>query len=117
MLCICPGVPLSLETLTLLKWRDGRGHQQTFSLEEMVSAEWMTFGIRVGLKMNRLKAWDTEFRGNATRCWREVMACWLAMGGTVHYPDTWEGLHTLVVDCDFSEAASALHMALGQCHL
>jgi hypothetical protein len=110
--CVCPAVPLSLETLTLLKWEDEHGHQQTFSLEDMVSAEWMKFGLRVSLTMNRLKGWERQFHEDSTRCWREVMEHWLNNGGTEHYPTTWEGLYTLVRDCDLQQAAMALLKAL-----
>jgi hypothetical protein len=112
MWCICPAVRLSLETLTLLKWEDC---QQTFSLEDMVSAKWMKFGLRVGLTMNRLESWEEQYNKNASRCWLKVMGHWLNNGGTEHYPATWEGLYTLVRDCDLPEVALSLLKALEHC--
>jgi hypothetical protein len=109
--CTCPGTPLSLETLTLLKWEDRHGHQRTFRLEDMVSAKWMKFGLRVGLTMDQLEFLEKRYK-NASRCWLEVMRHWLNDGGTQHYPATWEGLYTLMRDCDLSEIGLSFLKAL-----
>jgi hypothetical protein len=61
------------------------------------------------------KGVDVEFRGNATRGWREVMKHWLHVDGVKHHPATWEGLYTLVRDCDLRRVAMALLKTLEHC--
>ena len=110
--CVYPAFPLSMENITLLKWEESQGSGLTSNLESLVSAEWMEFGRRVGLPMNRLKGWERQFHEDSRRCWWEVMQHWLNDGGTKHYPDTWEGLYTLVRDCGFPQVATSLHKVL-----
>ena len=81
-----------------------------------VSAEWRRFGTLLGISRNQLKAWDRENRGDVTMCWEDVMEHWLSGGGTHDYPATWEGLYTLLRDCNFSTVAADLQMAVSECH-
>lgn len=109
-------VPLSLETLTLIKWSDKHGREQAFRLVDEVSAKWINFGVRVGLNMNTLEAWEEQFNRNHSKCWLKVMAHWLEGGGTLDYPATWEGLDTLLKDCRVSEVAANLQKAVSGNH-
>ena len=110
-----PAVPLSLKTLNLLKWKDEEGHEQTFRLVNRVGAKWREFGIRLGLTMSQLDAWDDQYRGSAGVCWNKLMAHWLDEGGTSDYPPTWEGLYTLLQDGEYSKTASQLRRAVTAC--
>ena len=112
--CIYAAVALSLETLTCIKWEDDQGHQR--NLEDMVSAKWREFGIRVGLTKNQLDGWERQFHEVSSRCWQEVMQHWLNDDGTQRYPSTWEGLYTLVGDCGFPEVAVSLQKELCTLH-
>ena len=114
-LSLCAAVPLSLNALTLLKWRDASECEQRLSLVDEVSFGWITFGLRVGLKMDRLKAWEKQYHEDTTRCWLEVMEHWLNKEGTDDYPAMWEGLHTLLKDAGHPKVAHTLEAAF-QCH-
>ena len=106
------GVPLSLETLTLLKWKDAQGNVHRFYLINKTAAEWRNFGIRFGQK-DELKGWEDEFHRNAKRCWREVMSRWLDNAGTGEYPATWGGVLSVLEDVELWEVARELERVLG----
>jgi hypothetical protein len=80
-----------------------------------VPIKWMKFGLRVGLAMNWLESWEEQYNKNASRCWLKVIGHWLANDGTEHYPAMWEGLYTLVRDCDFPQVALSFLKALEHC--
>ena len=69
------------------------------------------FGLLLGFELNQLKMWDSEYRGNAKKCWNEVMNQWLTQGGSRDYPATWEGLYTLLSDTDFPKLVQKLKNA------
>ena len=106
------GVPLSLNSLSLLKWKDKHGKEQRLRLVEKVSCKWLEFGLAVGMEMDLLKAWERQYHEDGRRCWLEVMECWLNMAGTGDYPTTWEGLCQLVVDVGYKEVSKELKTAL-----
>lgn len=103
---------LSLENLTLLKWKDKHGHEKTFRLVDEVSAKWRDFGLSLGTSMNMLNGWETQENRNAVTCWELVMDRWLTQGGTDNYPATWAGLHTLLKDHKFVSTAGKLKEAV-----
>ena len=106
-------VPLSLNSLSrILKWKDERGNEQTLELMEKVSCKWLNFGLKVGLEIERLEAWERQYHGDASRCWLEVMRRWLNAGGTRDYPTTWEGLCKLLTDVGYGHVSSLLQEAL-----
>lgn len=107
-------VPLSLKTLTLLKWRDEHGFEQTFRLVDKVSAEWMQFGLLLDIGMNQLKEWGDQHRGKASNCWKEVMEHWLERDGTCDYPATWEGVYDLLKDMSCSKVAEDVQKAVNE---
>ena len=109
---VLAGVPLSLNSLSLLKWKDESGEEQTLQLIEKVSCKWLDFGLKVGLEMNCLEAWERQHHEDASRCWLEVMKCWLNMAGSRHYPATWEGLYQLLMDVGYKKVAKDLSTAL-----
>ena len=106
------GVPLSLQYLSLLKWKDECGKEQRLRLVEKVSCKWLEFGLAVRVDMNCLKSWERQYREDANRCWLEVMGHWLNAGGTDNYPTTWEGLCKLLTDMDYGTVSSLLKEAL-----
>ena len=109
---VLAGVPLSLNSLSLLKWKDEHGKEQRLRLVEEVSCKWLEFGLAVGVKMDRLEAWEKQYCKDASRCWLEVMKRWLNAGGTGDYPTTWEGLCKLLTDMDYGKVSSLLKEAL-----
>ena len=106
------GVPLSLNSLSLFKWKDEHAKQQTFCLGDRVCADWVKFGLAVSVDMNRLKSWGMQYHENTYHCWLEVMGHWLNTGGTDDYPTTWEGIHQLLVDVGYKKVADELNTAL-----
>lgn len=105
-------VPLSLETLTLLKWRQEEGKVQKFELMKLVSARWKTFGMRVGQALNILDGWETQYLKDFRVCWCKVMQQWLDDDGTLEYPATWRGVIVVLEDVDFREVAQQLEIVL-----
>ena len=87
--------------------------QHKFRLVDKVSAKWMDFGSLLDLTQNQLTAWDTQHRGNAALCWKEVMQCWLN-GGSEEYPPSWEGLYDLLEDVGCPAVAAELKKAVGK---
>ena len=79
---------------------------------DRVSAKWMDFGLCFGLDMNKLEAWERQYREDASRCWLEVMKHWLNAGGTDDYPATWEELLELLAFVGYREVAQDLGKAL-----
>ena len=106
------GVPLSLNSLSLLKWKDECGKEQRLQLVEKVSVKWLGFGLAVGIEMDRLEAWEKQYHEDGSRCWLEVMKCWLNSGGYGDYPATWEGLYRLLMDMGYKKVAKELRTAL-----
>ena len=114
-LCTIENVPLSLKSLQLLKWNDENGRPHAFHLVDRVSVEWKKYGIFLGFELNQLDVWKQESLGNLTTCWLRVMEEWLTKGSTQDYPATWEGLYTLLKDCDHSEVANELEKSVTAC--
>lgn len=107
-----PDIPLSLSTLTLLKWDSSSGCQHRFRLVNKVSSKWRRFGYRFGREENEIEALEDQCRGKASQCWCKVMGQWLEDGGTDDYPATWRGVVTLLEDVEFYEVARKLEMVL-----
>ena len=106
---------LSLPSLHLLKWKDEKGQEQEFRLIKKVSARWYEFGLLLRVDYNELDAWESQYRGNAKKCWIRVIDDWLTRGGSHDYPATWEGLYCLLDDLEFGSVAVKLKEAvLGQ---
>ena len=105
-------VPLSLSTLTLLKWTDANGHQLNFRLINITSSRWREFGNLFGREENELENVREECFGKANRCWCKVMNQWLKNDGTPEYPATWRGVLTVLVDLEYSEVARELQKVL-----
>ena len=105
-------VPLSLSTLTLLRWTDAKGHQLNFRLINVISSRWREFGYLFGREENELENLREECFGKANRCWCKVMNQWLENDGTPEYPPTWRGLLTVLVDLEYSEVARELQRVL-----
>ena len=106
------GVPLSLNSLYILKWKDEHGKEQRLQLVEKVSCKWLEFGLAVGMEMDRLEAWGRQYHEDGSRCWLEVMKRWLNAGGCGDYPATWEGLYRLLMDVGYKKVAKELKTAL-----
>ena len=104
-------IPLSLKTLTLLKWQDSKGGWLKFQLANKVSAKWRDFGYRFGQE-DELEEVEEECRGKPRRCWCKVMSKWMENGGTPAYPASWEGLITALEDVEYCEVAKELERAL-----
>ena len=107
---------MSLETLTLLKWRGQDGREHTFRLVDKVCDKWMEFGLRVKIEHSKLKSWGTQFHLNASRCWCEVMEHWSNTGGRgCDYPVTWDGLYSMLDDLEYCQVARDLKTAVTAC--
>ena len=61
---------------------------------------------------NTLKSWKLECQGESSLCWAKVMEQWLSDGGTLEYPDTWEGLQALLGDLELSNIGEKLRRAV-----
>ena len=97
----------TLKSLKLLKYKDDEGVDQSFCLEQKVSARWQDFGILLGLESNQLEIWRHECKVN--KCWIKVMDHWLKQSNSrSDYPPTWDGLYTLLDDVELSGVADKL---------
>ena len=105
------GIPFSLETLTLLKWKDAEGNIHRFYLINKAAAKWRDFGIRFGQE-NELEGWEDDFRGKVRRCWCTVMSKWLDNDGTGEYPATWGGVVSVLEDVKLWKVARELERVL-----
>ena len=105
-------VPLSLSTLTPLKWTDAKGHQLNFRLINITSSRWREFGYLFRREENELENLREECFGKANRCWCKVMNQWLENDGTPEYPATWRGVLAVLVDLEYSEVARELQRVL-----
>ena len=110
------GVEVSLETLTLLKWRGQDEREQTFRLVSKVSLRWMEFGLRVKIERDLLKSWCKKFQGDSVDCWCEVMEHWINTDGKgCDYPVTWDGLYSMLDDLEYCQVARDLKTAITAC--
>ena len=50
-------VPFSLANLLPMKWKDADGLEYTFSLLDIVGAEWQRIGIMLDITVNKFKKW------------------------------------------------------------
>ena len=91
------------------------GYPHTFRLVNKVSTEWKKFGTILGFEPNQLEEWKEESHDNLTKCWLKVMEEWLNDGSVQEYPTTWEGLYSLLNDCEHSETAIELETAVNGC--
>ena len=105
-------IPLSMSTLTLLKWKDPHGCEQKFRLITRVSAKWLEFGYRLQRNTNQLEVWERECLSNADHCWCKVMSHWLNENSTPDYPTTWKGVFHLLEDVECLKVAQYLQKAL-----
>ena len=105
-------LPLSLNTLNLIKWRDREGHEQIFRLGEKVSSKWRDLGLRLSIKPAILDGWDIQYRKDASICWDMVMGKFIARGGTRGYLPTWEGVYQLLKDIECGDIARDLKEAV-----
>ena len=110
--CLHVAIPLSINTLTLLKWKDQHGCMKKFKLITKVSSKWRDFGIRLSHELDQLEAWAEEYRGVSSRCWCRVMNYWITENDSPDYPATWSGLFLVLEDVEYSEVAAELKKAL-----
>ena len=110
--CInCLGAPLTLKSLTILKWTDEGGREQSFSLQRRVSAAWRKFGKLLDFKFIHLRGLEQQYRGVGDDCWDHVMQHWMD-GGSKSYPPTWQGLYSLLKDVGFAAVTIELKEAV-----
>ena len=107
-LALPAGVELCLKSLTLLCWKDKDGKLQRFRLRDKIHSHWEDIGIRLGLTLNEMDAWQQECLGKVARCCTKVFEHWLTSGGTEDYAATWEGLYRLLEDIDCATIAEDL---------
>ena len=91
---------VSIRSLNLIKWEG-----KEFRLVDHVSSKWRSFAILLGIHTNVQESWEEECHWNSKRCWNKVMDHWLTVGGPEDYPNTWEGLYTLLDDVECTEVA------------
>ena len=95
---IIVALPLSLNTLALIKWRNREGRERTFRLADKVSSKWRDLGLRLSIEPAILDGWENQYQRDASRCWGKVMGEFITRGGTGDYPSTWEGVYQLLKD-------------------
>ena len=114
-MCTLPlsiGVPLTVRTLTLLKWEDKHGCQKRFRLITKVSSRWTDFGRLFGQEEDELEGLGVQYHHKAKQCWCKVVSQWLDNGGTAEYPATWGGFISVLEDVELWEVARELEMVL-----
>ena len=107
-----PDIPLTMSTLTLLKWADSKGCEFKFYLFRKVSMRWKFFGRLFGLEENELDSIEEECFMKSESCWFKVMSRWQNEGGTAEYPATWRGLLTALEDIQCHSVARELERVL-----
>ncbi len=105
-------LPLSLNTLNLIKWRDREGREQTFRLGVKVSSRWRDLGLRLSIEPAILNGWEDQHQRDASICWGKVMGKFITSGGTGDYPSTWEGVYQLLKDIKCGGIAGDLKEAV-----
>ena len=114
-MCTLPlsiGVPLTVRTLTLLKWEDKHGCQKRFRLITKVSSRWTDFGRLFGQEEDELEGLGVQYHYKAKQCWCKVVSQWLDNGGTAEYPATWGGFISVLEDVELWEVARELEVVL-----
>ena len=102
---------LTINELSLLKWRDGDKIKQDFNLFNKISDQWLEAGLRVGVSFKELNnEYRLMYNDNKNRC-RKVLAHWINNGST-EYPLSWEGLCQLLCDIDEASVAAELRQVL-----
>lgn len=109
----CKDVPFSLNTLTLLKWKDAQGRQRKFYLIRKVNIKWKPYGQRLGRDKKDFRVWES----GSTTCKAmlssyKVLKEWLSEVGDLVYPHTWRGFLNLLQDAGCYEVARDLGNAL-----
>ncbi len=105
-------LPLSLNTLDLIKWRDREGREQTFRLEGKISTRWHRIGLRLSIESDTLDGWENQYQRDASRCWGKVMGEFITRGGKGDYPSMWEGVYQLLEDIECGGIADDLKEAV-----
>ena len=95
--------------MSLIKWKDTR-----FQLANRVSHRWERFGLALSIPQGLTVGWDSQYRGDAVKCWMKVMGHWLSEGGTSEYPTTWAGVYELLKDMEFEVVANELEELVKQ---
>ena len=106
------GVPLTIGTLTLLKWVDDQGRQQNFCLDSKVSSKWKEIGGQFEREESELEGWSYKFQGIIKRCWFQVMNQWLENDGTKKYKATWGGVLKVLEYVEYNDVARDLKRVL-----
>lgn len=102
----------SLSTLTLMKWRDCEGRTRNFKLLDLISSEWHTIGILLGVSLSQLANYKQMTNDNITRC-HYIFTYWIENDGYLpDYPATWDGLSHLLYDIEHAETAIKLQEVL-----
>ena len=104
-------IPLSLKTLTVIKWKDENGMIQNFHLVTRACKKWKRMGILLDKNIHDLKDIEREQKEDEM-CWCSLMEEWIISGGCSSYPVTWEGLYSLLVDVESLNIAKLLKRAV-----
>ena len=102
-----PVPSLSISNLTILKFTDQNGQDETVKVLEKISIRWEEAGDLLGLTSERLKGIEVQRRGDHRICCRDVLVDWLHENQS-DYPTTWEGVLLLLEDMELSACAYIL---------
>ena len=94
--------------LKLIKWRNSQGEVKRFRLITSIMNKWRDVGDMV-VHSQQLDVWSKKM--DDKDCCRAMLLYWL-VNPPSKYPVTWEGLYELLEDCELSEIARELKMAV-----
>ena len=97
--------------LQLIKYKDEDGVTQKYFLLTEISPNWRAIGGAVGLSFASLDNTATECHYKPVDCCRSVLGKWLNSPSD-EYPHTWNGLISLLEDCELAQPAELLNKVL-----
>ena len=96
-----------MTNLKMFKWRNKDGEIKKLHLKSIIYHKWRDFGDLVA-SYQQLEVWSKE--KDAKGCCSAVLNHWLNQ--TSRYPATWNSLYELLEDCELSNIAADLKIAI-----
>lgn len=96
--------------MLLLEWLDDQHKKNELRIINEASNKWRDIGILLGFSAATLDGEEQKTNENSKR-FQRVVDKWIETGGA-NYPATWRGLQQVLIDCEMSQLAERIKMAL-----
>ena len=111
--CYCSVAYHTAKSLSLIDWRDSKGKRKHLQLKQSMCIKWMEIGCLLEIPLPLLQAWNITYEKNPLECINPVLSHWLDdTNQSDYYPNSWEGLYSLLEDAELAEVAVELKQAL-----